>query len=418
MLRNSRTTVRQILSAVLILIFLTALLPARAAGQSDREYIVKYKDSAALLAEDDSPSPFDVVSEAEMLRLEQAGVLEWYEEDGDAILLDRSPEGALMEMISPFYDDTQWNLELIGADAAYRQGFLGQGVRVGVVDSGINPHSDFGMRLLKGHNYIQDAEDPDETFDRYGHGTRVAGVIAGSGESGHIGAAPGAQLIPLKVTNEKLVKISAICNAIYGGVRDYHCDVLNLSLGVSEQYEALEKAIAYCEEMGVVVISAVGNNGDNTCYFPAGYDTVIGAGAVDSSGTLYSNSNHNKSVFITAPGVAICSTASWGGYASATGTSYAVPHAAGAAAAMLSADPTLTPAAIRGLMRETAVDAGPEGYDEFYGYGILNLAGCIEALTGSAEVPADGPCTLLPASGPAGALRNNTEEAIAWMRGA
>ena len=80
---------------------------------------------------------------------------------------------------------------------------------------------------------------------------------------------------------------------------------------------------------------------------------------------------------------------------------------------MLSAEPTLTPAAIRGLMRKTAVDAGPEGYDEFYGYGILNLAGCIEALTGGTEVPADGPCTLLPASGPAGALRNNTEEAIA-----
>lgn len=418
--RANMTGVRPILLAALVLLVLSFLLPARAAGTAGKDYIVKYKDSAAALMGDDSPAPFDVVSEAEMRRLDRAGLLAWYEEDGEAFLLDEEPAGELPESLSPFYDDRQWNQDMIGAEAAFRHGYLGQGVRVGVIDSGVNPHPDFGDRLLEGHNYMEDAADPEETADRYGHGTRVAGLVAASGGSGHIGPAPGARLVPLKVTDEKSIRISAICRAIYGGVDDYHCDVLNLSLGVTRQYESLKEAIAYCEQEGVVVVSAVGNNGNRTFQYPAGYDTVIGMGAVDSDGRLYYHSNCNESVFLTAPGEEVRTTYALGGYTTASGTSFAVPQAAGAAAVLMSADRTLTPQAIRDLMRETAIDAGAEGYDECYGCGILNLGGCVEALTGGAEVPAESPCTFLPASGPAGALRNNTDEAavctyiLAW----
>ena len=74
-------------------------------------------------------------------------------------------------------------------------------------------------------------------------------------------------------------------------------------------------------------------------------------------------------------------------YALFDGTSYAVPQVAGAAAVLLSIDPTLTPAQIMDIMAKTATDQGAEGYDEGYGYGILNLAGCIEALSGTPDIP-------------------------------
>ena len=217
----------------------------------------------------------------------RAGRLEWAERDGEAILLEPEGDAELLGTLSPYYADKQWNLDMIGADAAFRQGFLGQGIRVGVLDSGVNPHPAFGDRLLAGHNYVQDANDPEDTTDTFGHGTRVAGLIAARTEEGYIGTAPQALIVPLKVTDGKSVKISAVCEAIYGAVDEYGCQVLNLSMGVRSDYTVLREAVAYAESKGVVVVSAVGNNGSNAMYYPAAYDTVIGVGAVDCNSVLY-----------------------------------------------------------------------------------------------------------------------------------
>lgn len=286
------------------------------------------------------------------------------------------------------YDESeQWNLSLIGADAAFALGCLGQGVRVGVLDSGINPHEDFGVRLLPGHNYMEGAKDEADTTDRLGHGTAVAGLIAGAGEHGYIGVAPAAELVPLKVTDGENVKISTICRAIYGGVDDFGCNVLNLSLGVTGEHESLKEAIDYAVSKGVTVVAAVGNDGSTAVYYPAGYDNVIGVGAVTRYGGVYSLTNCNSTVCLTAPGAGVRSTAANGGYQVNDGTSFAVPQVAGAVAVLLGIDPTLTPEQIMDLMAQTATDRGAEGYDEYYGYGILNLEGCVEALTGKTAEP-------------------------------
>lgn len=97
---------------------------------------------------------------------------------------------------------------MIGADEAFARENLGQGVRVGVLDSGINPHEDFGARLLPGYNYMEGAEDPADTSDVFGHGTIVAGLIAGAREHGYIGTAPAAELVPLKITDGKPPKLA------------------------------------------------------------------------------------------------------------------------------------------------------------------------------------------------------------------
>ena len=374
--RKMRIAGMAMILAVANLIFRVS---ASASYGTEARYIVKYKGNAPRLMGDDG-LPFDVVTESEMERLRDGGLLEWFELDGTATLMD-----------SPYYESDQWNLDMIQADGAFGGGHLGAGIRVGVLDSGISPTDHFGVRLLPGQNYIEGAEDKSDTSDTLGHGTSVAGLIAGAGENGYIGAAPAAELIPLKVTDGRDVKNSAICRAIYGGINDYGCNVLNLSLGVAGEYESLMEAVDYAAEKGVSVVAAAGNNGSSKVYYPAGYATVIGVGAVTRNGSVYSRSNHNDSVHITAPGARVRITTVSGETALGDGTSYAVPQVAGAAAVLLGLDPTLTPMQIMGLMAKTATDEGAEGYDEYYGYGIFNLGECVTELTGAQPIPEDPP---------------------------
>ncbi len=385
-----------LLAALLTAACLLTSVPAFAAESVGTDYIVKYKESAAWLMEDDSV-PFDVVSEAEALRLAEAGLLEWYEPDGEMELLGT---------VSPYYEDDKWDLAMIQADAAFEGDYLGQGVRVGLLDSGVNPQALLADRLLPGVNCTEE-ELSDDTADNYGHGTLVAGLIAGSGEDGYLGPAPGAELVPIKVTDGKALTVSAVCRGIYCAIDEYGCDVLNLSFGVTSEFNALKEAVVYAETQGVLLVSAVGNNGNSGIYYPAAYDTVIGVGAMDRDGSVYYHSNHNESVFLTAPGADVKTAGHRGGYVTASGTSFAVPYVTAAAAVLLSIDDSLTPAELRQLLADTAEDAGSVGYDEYYGYGILDLSGCVAALAEDPEAP-DTPCAFTSAS----TLRNYTDADI------
>ena len=309
-----RGSVKRLLCGLLAALLLCA--PARpAAPEAGERYIVKYKVPP-------DAAPVHTVNAWELEVLLRADALEWYEPDGEAALLEAEP--------SPWYGEEKWDLAMIGADAAFEAGFLGRGVRIGVLDSGVNPHPDLEGRLLPGRNTIEGA-DPDDTTDNYGHGTRVAGLIAGSGEAGAIGAAPEAELVPLKCTEGQVVPISAVCRAIYSGIDDYGCDILNLSMGVPQDYLSLREAIEYAEEKGVLVLSSVGNGGSASEHYPAAYETVVGVGTADASGQRAERSNYNESVFLLAPGQDVRSIYYLGGYRNCTGTSFAVPQAAAAA---------------------------------------------------------------------------------------
>ena len=383
---------------LLVLVLVTARGEASAGGT---QYIVKYKERAP------EDPPFAVVDRAEMKRLRDADALEWYEPDGEAELID--PVQELTLFAADGGDDTPWHLEMIGADSARERGCLGTGVRVGVVDSGVSPHPDLRDCLAEGHNYIENARDPGETSDSYGHGTRVAGLVAGAGEGSCSGPAPGAQIVPLKVTDGKSVRVSAVCRAIYGGVDDYGCRVLNLSLGLLTHYEALQEAVEYAESKGVTVVSVTGNGGGTDLYYPAAYETVIGVGAVDRTGNLYTRSNRNESAWLAAPGVEVTAPSRDGGYQSSTGTSFAAPLVSGAAAVLLSADPSLRPAELRALLAETAADRGAEGWDPAYGWGVPDLGAALEALGGRTGEP---DLRFVPETGPARALSNETGQDI------
>jgi len=292
---------------------------------------------------------------------------------------------------------TEWNLAMIGADTASSLGFRGQNVRIGVIDSGVSPHPAFADRLVGGHNYVADAPDPEDTSDAYGHGTRVAGLIAA--------VAPEAEIVPLKITDSGSVSTSLLCEAIYGGIDEFGCDVLNLSLGVPYDRESLRQAVAYAAKKGVVVVAATGNDGTGEIYYPAAYDSVIGVSAVESSGAVSVRSNSNESVSIAAPGVQVRTASHRGGFVTESGCSYAVPHVSAAAAILFCADPGLSADDVLRLLTGCAADRGLTGYDEHYGYGILDIAGCLEALAEEgtdpgappvsyADCPRDGSCPL------------------------
>ena len=388
-MKNKKRTRR---TAFLLILFILAgalfTVPASTAFEAGTRYIVKIKKTASF-RRNDRDIPFSVVSETEMERLRDAGLLEWYEPDETTLLSDE-PEAS-------YYTDDKWDLAMINADAAFAGNAVGQGVRVGVVDSGINPHPALNGRLLEGVNCI-DGGKAGDTSDRYGHGTLVAGLIAGKDENGCLGAAPGAELVPLKITDGKSLTTSAVCRAIYSGVDDCGCDILNLSLGIRTESRALKEAIEYAEQKGVIIVSAVGNNGNASVYFPACYETVIGVGAVDETGEIYYHSNQNDSVFLTAPGANVKTTGRVGGYTTASGTSFAVPYVTAAVAVLRGVGPDLTPEAIRKLLSETATDKGVPGWDEAYGWGIVNIGESLLALPGKTpdpgDCPRDGACPM------------------------
>lgn len=283
--------------------------------------------------------------------------------------------------------EAQWFTAGLDIPWARDAGLTGQGVRVGVVDSGLfAAHYEFqGVKILDGANYCVSESDPkrSDVSDAVGHGTFVSGLIAAARNGvGLAGLAPDVELVPLKCFDSKNGSVANITAAIYDAVDTWNCQVLNLSLGIEKESAALKRAIQYADEHGVLMVAAVGNltsgshnaSGDPLNY-PAAYEQVIGVGAVGSNWNVASFSYRNESVEVCAPGQNLRgpSTAGENSYVNGYGTSYAAPMVTAAAAVALSAHPGLSLDGLRVFLRHTVRDAGPEGYDTSYGYGILQL---------------------------------------------
>lgn len=383
--------VKRVSALGLAVLMLLLILPVSSLAADGTRYVVRYRSGAEQAREGAHGGPFGSVDAKELGRLLAADALEWYEEDQELRFPDASvPAEADSALLQADTADTSWPLAMIGAplDPA-----LGKGVRVAVIDSGANAHADLEGCLAPGWNYVDNNSD---TADSNGHGTAVCGLIAGCGDHGLLGAAPGAELVPLKCFVSDKGKVSLICEALAAAVDEYGCSVINMSLSLSERSSgrrALEEAVKYAQERGAVVVAAVGNGGTATAYYPALMDDVIGVGAVDRSGMIYYRSNHNSSVFLTAPGVDVESLSGLDGYARFTGTSFAAPFVTGAVAAMKSLRPGADIAVLQELLAANATDRGLDGYDPYYGNGILHLGRCLNVLTGEEGVRLSPPGT-------------------------
>lgn len=219
-----------------------------------------------------------------------------------------------------------------------------EGVKIALLDTGISTTAIDATHILSGHNYVTDSED---TEDRINHGTAVSSIIAGCESAGVEAMADNAYLIPLVVVDKvdgdtKSVAPEVLAQAITDSIDIYGADLINVSLGIQKDAPALRKAVAYAEEQGVLVISAVGNGGeDESPYYPASYDTVLAVGACDDKGNKSDFTQNGAEVL--APGERIMLASRNGVSYGVKGTSFATGFVSAAAANLLKEEPTLTP---------------------------------------------------------------------------
>lgn len=260
-------------------------------------------------------------------------------------------------------------------------GTRGEGVVVAVIDSGIDwQHAAFGGGFGEGHriaggwDFVNDDADPD---DDNGHGTHVAGIVAGDG-AGISGVAPGATLLAYKVLDasgngSESLFIAALERAMDpngDGSTDDHADIINVSLGAAagSPDDPAVKAVQNAVAAGAVVVISAGNSGGfYTIGTPGIAPAAITVGAVDRENRRAGFSSRGPAPGsllpkpeVMAPGVAIVSAHAGGGTIAMSGTSMAAPHIAGIAALLRAIRPDLTPAEIKSAIVSTAVPLGTE----------------------------------------------------------
>lgn len=239
---------------------------------------------------------------------------------------------------------SQWQHDYIGTRYAWAAGYKGKGVKVAVIDTGLDMgHEDLSVNALQGKNFVgmgkkgTNATAPNQNTDNQTHGTHVAGIIAADDNGkGGIGIAPDAKVAGFCVFPKSGSADTAdTIRAIKAAVKDKY-DIINMSLGGPGYSKPYEDAVNEAYNAGVAVFAAAGNEDISAKAYPAGFANTISVGAVDQNGTRASFSNYGSSLSLSFPGVSIYSTVP-GSYGSMSGTSQASPAAAGTAAVILSA---------------------------------------------------------------------------------
>ncbi len=275
-------------------------------------------------------------------------------------------------------DAIPWGVDRVGAPAAWAAGITGTGVKVGIIDSGIDPtHPD--LSVAGGYDFTTASSASSAWADNVascsGHGTHVAGTVAAlRNGSGVVGVAPGAELYSLKVFEVinggcaawSSNQIAAIDWAVAHGLR-----VINLSIASSTALQAYQDAITTASNAGVLVVAAAGNNSGGPITYPAAYVNAVAVGATTSSDQVAYFSDLGPEMWVAAPGNSIVSTLPGGGTGTKSGTSMASPHVAGVAALLIQLHPTWSTAQVRDALRTGAQDLSSPGWDSGTGWGLV-----------------------------------------------
>jgi serine protease AprX len=304
----------------------------------------------------------------------------------------------------------------IGADKVWAAGYTGKGVKVCVIDTGIDAsHPDLnGNKVVAWVDYVNGRTTP---YDDHGHGTHVSSTIAGTGNASngqYKGVAPEASLMGAKVlsaqgsgSNTNILK--GIDWAVQNGAQ-----VISMSLGSSQHSQAMDDAVRSATSRGVTVVVAAGNSGPNanTVACPGDSPDAITVGASDRSDVIASFSSRGPTYDgrikpdVTNMGVGLWAAKATGTgagkgttyYLPMSGTSMATPMTSGVVALLLQANKTLTPAQIKTVLTKTAKPLGGSVPNNDYGYGRVDAKAALDyVLTGKVPVPTPTPT---PSPGP------------------
>lgn len=272
-----------------------------------------------------------------------------------------------------------WGIDRIDAEMVWPTGNSADPIKVGIIDTGISKdHPDLKANIKGGVNTIR----PQKSWnDDNGHGSHVAGIVAALNDaSGVVGAAPLADLYAIKVLNANgSGYLSDVIEGIQWATAN-NMRVINMSLGTGSDIQSMRDAVIMAKNAGMVIVAAAGNSGGSVLY-PAAYPEVIAVSATDQNNQLAWFSSRGPEVDLAAPGVSIFSTYKGSNYATLSGTSMAAPHVAGAAALVLNTpvgaydannNGNWDPDEVQAKLQATAVDLGNAGFDNLFGYGLVN----------------------------------------------
>jgi subtilisin len=263
-----------------------------------------------------------------------------------------------------------WNVQRIWGGRPLFE--AGQGVRVGVVDTGIDrSHPDLAKNVHRGFNAVSPHRLPQ---DDHGHGTHVAGIIGASSKY-LVGVAPSVGLFPIKVLNQRgMGSLSILIRGIEWGI-SHGMHILNISItGGFQTSPSLVSAVHAARANGIFIVAAAGNRGHqrgggSTVETPAKIKGVLAVAALDRRRRA-SFSSTGPPLFIAAPGVRILSSYPQNKRAILSGTSQAAPHVSGVAATLKSIHPGATTAWMKQQMKKHAIPFGPPS---MVGAGLVQL---------------------------------------------
>ncbi|MBN2316608.1 MAG: S8 family serine peptidase, partial [Sedimentisphaerales bacterium] len=373
-----------LISAIIVAVFLMCI-PVKAGstrqGRSERKVVIGFKESAERQTPESRSSLIRQHGGRARRAYRNVSAVSAELTDSQIASLRANPNVAYVEedgLLHALDDDDElgasWGVTRIGAGDVHALGNTGKGVKVALIDTGIDyHHTDLDGNYAGGYDFVNDDDDP---MDDDGHGTHCAGIIAAEDDNdGVVGVAPEASLYAVKVldsTGSGYLSdvVAGIDWAIANGM-----DIISLSMGTNEDYQTMRDACERAGNAGIIVVAAAGNDYRrvrnrewDTVDYPAKYDTVIAVGAIDDTDTRAYFSSTGASIELAAPGIFVYSTDLDQSYSYKSGTSMSCPHVTGVAALILSGPG----GDVRTVLQETAEDLGTAGWDKWYGYGLVD----------------------------------------------
>ena len=348
-----------------------------------------------------------------------------------------------LDIPRPVKGAAAWGITQINADDVWSlapTSYNGNGVTVAILDTGVDyDHGDLVNRMWintaedinndgqftaadndgvddDGNGYIDDVvgwnfsgtgdNDPDDVG---GHGTHVAGTVAGDGSGGtNIGVAPGARIMALRESNTAVLSTEQECWDGMQYALDNGADIINFSSGWLDiwtpDYETWRNNVHNLMDAGVLFVTIAHNDSSttgvpNNVRTPGRVPLALTVGATDDTDTIASFSNTGPVTWqavspffdypyppgllkpdVSGPGVSVTSAQNGGGYVNGptwSGTSMAAPHVAGTAALLLDKDAGLSPYELKYIIEETSLDLGATGPDNTYGWGRIDALDAI-----------------------------------------